>query len=84
MWRNAFGAYLDLHRPLCFGRGIPFVPLPGLWFYLYSDFPVEAEIGRYYETPDYISHSDTKRSDELRIPPCTQLYAEAESASGSA
>lgn len=24
-------------------------------------FPVEAEIGRYYETPDYISHSDTKR-----------------------
>lgn len=23
--------------------------------------PVEAEIGRYYETPDYISHSDTKK-----------------------
>lgn len=22
---------------------------------------VEAEIGRYYETPDYISHSDTKK-----------------------
>ncbi len=26
-----------------------------------QDFPVEAEIGRYYETPDYISHSDTKK-----------------------
>lgn len=24
-------------------------------------FPVEAEIGKYYETPDYISHSDTKK-----------------------
>lgn len=23
--------------------------------------PVEAEMGRYYETPDYISHSDTKK-----------------------
>ncbi len=23
--------------------------------------PVESEIGRYYETPDYISHSDTKK-----------------------
>lgn len=23
--------------------------------------PVEAEIGRYYETPDYISHSDTRK-----------------------
>ena len=55
------GAYLDLHRPLCFGRGIPFVPLPGLRFIFTQDFPVEAEIGRYYETPDYISHSDTKK-----------------------
>lgn len=26
-----------------------------------QDFPIEAEIGRYYETPDYISHSDTKK-----------------------
>lgn len=26
-----------------------------------QDAPVEAEIGRYYETPDYISHSDTKK-----------------------
>lgn len=26
-----------------------------------QDFPVEAEIGSYYETPDYISHSDTKK-----------------------
>src|SRR3712207_9510447 len=23
--------------------------------------PVEAEIGRYYETPDYISHTDTRK-----------------------
>lgn len=29
-------------------------------FTLTQDVPVEAEIGRYYETPDYISHSDTK------------------------
>lgn len=43
----------------------------GEMFYLYrcrdcgflftQDFPVEAEIGRYYATPDYISHSDTKK-----------------------
>lgn len=26
-----------------------------------QDVPVEAEMGRYYETPDYISHSDTKK-----------------------
>lgn len=26
-----------------------------------QDFPVESEIGKYYETPDYISHSDTKK-----------------------
>lgn len=26
-----------------------------------QDFPSEAEIGHYYETPDYISHSDTKK-----------------------
>lgn len=30
-------------------------------FILTQDFPVAAEIGRYYETPDYISHSDTRR-----------------------
>ena len=30
-------------------------------FIFTQDFPVEAEIGRYYETPDYISHSDTKK-----------------------
>ena len=30
-------------------------------FLFTQDFPVEAEIGRYYETPDYISHSDTKK-----------------------
>ncbi len=26
-----------------------------------QQFPAETEIGRYYETPDYISHSDTKK-----------------------
>lgn len=30
-------------------------------FLFTQNFPVEAEIGRYYETPDYISHSDTKK-----------------------
>ena len=29
-------------------------------FLFTQDFPAEAEIGRYYETPDYISHSDTR------------------------
>lgn len=29
-------------------------------FLFTQDFPAEAEIGAYYETPDYISHSDTK------------------------
>lgn len=30
-------------------------------FRMTQDFPVETEIGRYYETPDYISHSDTHK-----------------------
>ena len=30
-------------------------------FLFTQDFPVEAGIGKYYETPDYISHSDTKK-----------------------
>ncbi len=30
-------------------------------FLFTQDFPVEAEIGSYYETPDYISHSDTRK-----------------------
>lgn len=30
-------------------------------FLFTQGFPVEAEIGRYYETPDYISHSDTRK-----------------------
>jgi hypothetical protein len=29
--------------------------------------PVEAEIGRYYETPDYISHSDTQKGLMNRV-----------------
>ena len=30
-------------------------------FLFTQDFPVEAEIGKYYETPEYISHSDTRK-----------------------
>lgn len=30
-------------------------------FLFTQDFPVEDEIGRYYETPDYISHTDTRK-----------------------
>lgn len=30
-------------------------------FVFTQDAPVEAEIGRYYETPDYISHTDTRK-----------------------
>ena len=30
-------------------------------FLFTQDFPAEAEIGRYYDTPDYISHSDTRK-----------------------
>lgn len=30
-------------------------------FLFTQDFPVEAEMGGYYETPDYISHSDTRK-----------------------
>ena len=29
--------------------------------------PVEAEIGRYYETPDYISHTDTRKGLMNRV-----------------
>ncbi len=30
-------------------------------FQFTQEFPVEKEIGKYYETPDYISHSDTRK-----------------------
>lgn len=30
-------------------------------FLFTQDFPAEAEIGRYYETPEYISHTDTRK-----------------------
>ena len=36
-------------------------------FLFTQDFPAEAEIGRYYETPDYISHSDTKKGAMNRL-----------------
>lgn len=36
-------------------------------FLFTQDAPVEAEIGRYYETPDYISHSDTHRGLMNRV-----------------
>jgi hypothetical protein len=36
-------------------------------FLLTQEAPVEAEIGRYYETPDYISHSDTHRGLMNRV-----------------
>jgi 2-polyprenyl-3-methyl-5-hydroxy-6-metoxy-1,4-benzoquinol methylase len=34
---------------------------PDCSFRMTTDAPVESEIGRYYETPDYISHSDTRK-----------------------
>lgn len=36
-------------------------------FLFTQDFPVETEIGKYYETPDYISHSDTKKGLMNRV-----------------
>ena len=36
-------------------------------FLLTQDVPVEAEIGRYYEAPDYISHTDTHRGVVNRL-----------------
>lgn len=36
-------------------------------FLFTQDFPVEAEMGRYYETPDYISHTDTRRGLMNRV-----------------
>ena len=76
MWWNAFGACPDMCRPLCLGRNVPLVPLPGLRFLFTQDFPVEAEIGRYYETPDYISHTDTRKGAmNSGVPLGAQLYA---------
>lgn len=36
-------------------------------FILTQDAPVETEIGKYYETPDYISHSDTHKGLMNRV-----------------
>ena len=40
---------------------------PECGFLFTQDFPVEAEIGRYYETPDYISHTDTRKGAVNRL-----------------
>ena len=36
-------------------------------FLMTQNVPVEAEIGKYYETPDYISHSDTQKGLMNRV-----------------
>jgi hypothetical protein len=36
-------------------------------FLMTQNAPVEAEIGKYYETPDYISHSDTQKGLMNRV-----------------
>ena len=36
-------------------------------FMMTQGVPVEAEIGKYYETPDYISHSDTRKGMMNRV-----------------
>ena len=36
-------------------------------FLMTQGVPVEAEIGKYYETPDYISHSDTQQGLMNRV-----------------
>ena len=36
-------------------------------FLFTQDFPPEKEIGRYYEAPDYISHTDTRRGAMNRV-----------------
>lgn len=43
-------------------------------FLFTQGFPAEAEIGRYYETPDYISHSDTKKGLMNRVYHAVRYY----------
>ena len=49
------------------GEAFPLCRCRDCGFLFTQDFPVEAEIGRYYETPDYISHSDTKKGLMNRV-----------------
>ena len=37
--------------------------------------PVEAEIGRYYETPDYISHTDIRKGLMNRVGVAVAIHA---------
>jgi len=37
-----------------------------------QEFPVESEIGRYYATPDYISHSDTRKGLMNKVYHCVR------------
>ncbi len=43
------------------GESFALVKCPACGFVLTQDFPGEEEIGRYYEAPEYISHSDTHK-----------------------
>ena len=49
------------------GETFSLLECPDCGFRLTQDFPVETEIGRYYETPDYISHSDTHKGLMNRV-----------------
>lgn len=61
MWGRTFETCYDLYGFYASGEQFDLYTCEDCGFTFTQGVPVEAEIGRYYETPDYISHSDTKK-----------------------
>lgn len=54
-------AFLTCKDHYATGESFELVRCSGCGFVRTQDFPDEAEIGRYYESADYVSHTDTRR-----------------------
>lgn len=57
---HAFDEFLKCTDHYASGEAYSLMRCNGCGFIFTQDFPDESEIGRYYETPDYVSHSDTR------------------------
>lgn len=61
MWQYALETRHDLYGFYASGEQFELCSCEDCGFTFTQGVPVEAEIGKYYETPDYISHTDTRK-----------------------
>lgn len=67
LWRNHFEEVMTCTDHYASGESFQICRCKDCGFQFTHPVPVEAEIGRYYETPDYISHSDTHKGLMNRV-----------------